>query len=290
MICEKCGHQLNDTDASCPICNNTTETQSDYNVENTNSKNKKLGEKISEFFSGIAKKLGIKSIFDDTVARTTSEKKTASRYMILLFCSITLIFLWFSFNTSFSLSLISLNEELELVDQATLYEFGIQDVEFSTSMGKVLSALSSLEQFIGDPSSNPEAVEGTKTFITIINIVSIIYTIVSIALIISPFITLLALLKRKTNAKVYIKIESWCFALSFTIHTLLFLIFKLFFMILNQGYKDSTASTTNPFNISYSFIFLVLFIVSFVLIHSIKKTIKNASASSVSVKEKEALQ
>lgn len=270
MICKKCGSDLKEGELVCSSCGEETEKSTEEQIaekplvtaekseEVQNEIKTTLKDKVDNFLAMVKKKTNARSILDDEVAFSLGEKKLAVKYFFLAICSLLLITFWFAKNVSFKLGYL---DAIELIG----FDFG--PLRFSLNdFVRVLSSVENILSVIGEI----EISDIPPKLLTVLSVISVTYTIATIAVCIAPAFAFLALLHGSFTKKLWVTVVSRLLIFGFIIH------FGYFFL-LKIGVGALSAELESDIVLSMSFagvVLILLYIIAFIIIRSIKKQLK----------------
>lgn len=290
MFCKKCGSEVDDQENFCPVCRtplaettdngtvnipkaaeteNAETSNSEMPIEetveseatNSVSQNGSVGGMIKTAVEFVKNKLNFRSVFDDTVARTHTEKSLSSKYLALTLITLTLIIFWLS-----NIIKISFPE---------IRELSIDKISFS--MGDIFSGASTIFLDLGLDDLFSEFKELTLG----VTIVGAMFEIATFLIIISPIFAFIPLLQRSVTKKYWAVIERICITLSCFTYLGFFFIMKFVIFAMSETIETDVKLSFNFGGI----VFVGLFIAAFVIIHLINRDVKKVNFISDYTKE-----
>lgn len=250
MNCKNCNTELDEQATVCPSCGEPHKIENNEQPNSQPDKNENCSDgTIGSIFAILKRKFDFKSIFDDSIKRTSIEKKTSSKYFMLLICALALIIFW-STNT-FTLK-ISLFEETN-------------PIEFQSSMNQMVSAISSLDDILRneDLTDFIDSEEVTMAM-DFLSFSVFLFGLASFLVYLSPMFALLPLLQRSTSKRLWITLERICLITSLIIR----LLFYVFIKIMSSSLELKLRLNFN------GICFILVYIFAFICISKISRDTK----------------
>jgi len=256
MFCKNCGNKLNDGEEVCPVCQEAAEKEE----EATEVK----PEKRSSFSSFFKEKLKLSSIFDDSISRTPLEKAVSSKYFALIVITFLLFTLWLSKPFVLTTPPLPIFDGLEFEMNMPM---SASDLMTGLDLGEDI--LVEYMKIVPEESMDADSKAMMDIVMIVINVIVISFRVLEYCTLAIPFIITYALLRRSVQWKRWHKFPSVILWLGFINQTVIFLVLQLVAFYANQSLEaDSFVSVSLTLE---GYIFLALYITSFVLLSKIKK-------------------
>ncbi len=257
MFCKNCGNEIKEGERFCSSCG--TACGEDATGVPSVSSGKSFAQVVSDAASSVKKMLSFKPIFDTELTRTPARAKLASRWFYMLICNFLLVVFWL---------MNSMYLSIPLAEEVT--------IDLSISGVDVISMLSQYEvlmQEVGEFSDIPESL------MIILGFIIFVFFSVTVMLCISPLIPLLSLAQRTEHKRLWLILERVAVISSFVVQCIFFFSVLLFAIFINDAFDGSTSGMGVSFGLNFwGIVFLALYIWSFVLLGTIRKSSESLSA------------